>query len=102
MKKYKNINTEIYKTRNKATVTAERKPRIAPPPIKIVTNSIDQKIQEKEYDPRWFVCRNCLNNRNSNKINTEVVFSVPLRLAPYSIKSITCPNCNYQVILKNA
>ncbi len=98
--KIRKINTDIYKRRNKATTP--KKPRAIPLPRNTVTNLIDGNAQEKQYDPRWFVCRNCLNNRNSNKTNTEVVFSVPLMLAPYSIKSIMCPNCNYEVALKNA
>ncbi|OUS17133.1 hypothetical protein A9Q88_04685 [Gammaproteobacteria bacterium 50_400_T64] len=95
--KIRQINTDIYKRRRKVQI-----PRAAPPPRKTETTPNNLSTQKKEYKNRWFACRSCLENRDSNKyFNGEVVFMVPTKNAPYSLKSITCPNCNYEVMLEN-
>lgn len=95
--KIRKINTDIYKSRNKKPVSITKPPSI---PKKVVTSFAPRAKQQKEYNPRWFVCSYCLEERNINKNdNTEVVFSVPLSQAPYSLKSITCPSCGTEVIL---
>lgn len=40
----------------------------------------------KQYDPRWFVCEACRH-----------LFSVSLAEAPYSLQTIPCPECEYDV-----
>ncbi|MBL3527063.1 MAG: hypothetical protein JMN27_17605 [gamma proteobacterium endosymbiont of Lamellibrachia anaximandri] len=40
----------------------------------------------KQYDPRWFVCEACRH-----------LFRVPLTKAPYSLQTIPCPECEYDV-----
>lgn len=40
----------------------------------------------KEYDPRWFLCEAC-----------RYLFSKPLKESPYSLKTIECPECSFDV-----
>ena len=91
--KIRSINTDIYK--NKYKTEHSVKTRKVAPLKKSASNNITKRVREKEYDPRWFVCRNCLDNRTLyNNHSLEVVFSIPLALAPYSLKTIECPFCN--------
>ncbi|MFB2961877.1 hypothetical protein ACE1BM_19525 [Aeromonas jandaei] len=57
------------------------------PQKKNVTSGYDNKTKNiKESDPRWFLCEACRH-----------VFKVALKDAPYTIKSIPCPECEHAV-----
>ncbi len=89
-RKIQEINERIY--RNRYTKKTQEK-RGYRPPNKIatqVTTYRKERVIEKQYDPRWFVCEACRH-----------LFRVPLREAPYSIETIPCPECDHDVSAKS-
>lgn len=79
------INERIYSDLQKPR-KLEQRPVYQQEPIKPQKEIKVRAIDIKQYDPRWFVCEACRH-----------VFKVPLRNAPYSIKTIPCPECDYSV-----
>ena len=51
-----------------------------------ISNPPVQRGHTKEYDPRWFDCEVCRH-----------LFSRPLSEAPYSLSTITCPECGHEI-----
>lgn len=83
------INEGIYRNR----YTPKTREESAYRPLKKIATQVNTFNKEstiaKQYDSRWFVCEACRH-----------LFKIPLREAPYSIETITCPECDHAVSAK--
>lgn len=78
-----NENIDKAKLKNKVASHID----VVVPQKKNVTSGYDSKTKNiKESDPRWFLCEACRH-----------VFKVALKDAPYTIKSIPCPECEHAI-----
>lgn len=85
--KVRRANEDIYRNRSNKPKPV-RKP-VAPIGKPTNYSKPIAQVVKKQYDPRWFVCEAC-----------RFIFKVPLKDAPYSIKTIPCPECDYNVSAK--